>query len=163
MSQLEIYPLSEKPEHLEACASWSHGEWVSIASNPDFEKKLSNSVTFYTESANADTFPQTYVATINNIPVGMASLKETEHPDRKDLKPWLGGVYVHSNYRNQGIAQKLSNKVAEVAKTQLQSNMLYLQTHIPELYKKMEWKEIGTVSDVLGVYNKDNILMERKL
>ena len=73
MSQLEIYPLSEKPEYAPTCAAWSFGSWgCHVAGNA-----LSDAVQRYQNRAkNTHSLPLVWVGLIKENIIGMISLKE---------------------------------------------------------------------------------------
>lgn len=153
-----IVSLQERPEFIDACTAWVFAEWLSIGDQRSLEKTRNG----YVEDSKNDNLPSTYIYILENKAVGMASLKNEEHPDRTDLTPWLGSVYVHPLFRGKGIAKALCEKVENEAKN-LRHETLYLQTHIPAVYKKLGWETIGKVRDVLGIYNDDNDLMSKNL
>jgi len=90
--------------------------------------------------------------------IGAAQLKFREMSIYPDKEHWLGGVYVHPHYRNQGVAETLIARVIEIA-TGLDVNTLYLQTERLNggLYGRMGWQAIETVN-----YNGIDVLVMEK-
>ena len=76
---------------------------------------------------------------VRDQPVGTASLRLDDLPDRPDLSPWLAGVYVVPEHRNKGIASALCKRIAAEA-SRLGIVQLYLCTEDQEnLYRKLGW------------------------
>jgi GNAT superfamily N-acetyltransferase len=74
--------------------------------------------------------------------VGTASLWEHDLDKRPDLTPWIAGVYVKENYRGQGIASQLINRVFDIAK-KFGFKKIYLHTeHTHRLYEKLGWSRL---------------------
>lgn len=158
---MKIIPLSECPEFAEVCAAWSFGEWTSQIKG----HTLSDSIKRYKDTAQnmGHSLPKTWVAVIDRRPAGMVSLKETEHEDREDLSPWLGSLFVHSSYRNQGIAGKLCVHIFREAKRS-GFDKVYLFTHsAAAYYKRLGFEKIGTVRDPSGKHKDGETLMCRNL
>ena len=155
MSQLEIYPLSEKPEYAPTCAAWSFGSWGCHLE----EASLQKSLTGYKErSENADKIPLTWIAILNKKVTGMVSLVINDHPDHPELSPWLASMFVHPEFRKKGYASQLIQKLHAEAKN-LNYKKLYLFTPDAEkLYEKNGWKIIGQVRDPMGLREHENLM-----
>ena len=112
--------------------------WVPNSSVESAKQKL-------THHANHEKLPITFVAIINNHPVGMASLRENDGI-KSELAPWLGSLIVDPTYRNQKIGEKLIDFV-KISASDLKYSKLYLlafdQT-IPIWYENLGFKIIGT-------------------
>ncbi len=158
---MKIVPLSDHPEFAETCAAWSFGEWGSQI----LGCKIEDSINRYQNTAKnmERNLPKTWVAVISDLPAGMISLKENDHEDHKDLAPWLASVYVHTDYREQGIASNLCNHVIKQAKKD-GWDKLYLFTHTAsKLYEKIGFEKIGAVRDTSGRRTNGEILMCKNL
>lgn len=97
----------------------------------------------YLTHLNDNEMPLTFVAHVNNQPVGMCSLRENDGI-RPDLLPWLGSLVVNPEYQKQGIAKLLIDATKQKAK-QLGFEKLYLFTldpTIPTYYQKLGWQKI---------------------
>lgn len=130
---MEISLLADKPHESKVIAQWYFDEWASIA--PDMtigqvHEKVSKAI-------NRDQVPLTVLAHQNNELVGVAELKLRENKNYHEYKHWLGGIFVNSDYRGQGISNILINKVKENA-IRLGVECLHLQceNHNVALYKK---------------------------
>ena len=89
--------------------------------------------------------PQTFVALLDGIPVGMYQLSMTDDLyGRPDIYPWLINVYVDENYRGKSICKELMLTVADKAKEAGLSE-LYLYTSHVGLYEKYGWELVEMV------------------
>ena len=89
--------------------------------------------------------PQTYVALIDNIPVGMYQLSMCDDLEsRPDIYPWLINVYVDKHYRGMNICKELMNTVKDNARRAGLSE-LYLYTKHICLYEKYGWVYVEDV------------------
>lgn len=89
-----------------------------------------------------DRLPQTYVALIDNEPVGMYQLSYTDDLDsRPDIYPWL---YVDEKYRGQNICRKLMETVNDNARKNNIKELFLYTKHIG-LYEKFGWQFVEEV------------------
>ncbi|EHL32904.1 GNAT family N-acetyltransferase [Legionella drancourtii] len=112
--------------------------WLPEVSVAEAERRFS-------EHANVDKMPLTYVALHEGNAVGMCSLRENDGI-RPDLTPWLGSLAVNENYRKQGIARQLIEVVKQEAK-KWGFSALYLfafDLTIPQYYQSLGWNIIAT-------------------
>lgn len=119
---------------------WNYN-WWGIRNNDSFE-----AVKCYLEhSLCKDRLPQTYVALIDNQPVGMYQISMSDDLEtRPDIYPWLVNVYVDENFRGKGICKEMMNTVSENAK-KMNLTELFLYTKHIGLYEKFGWKFIQEV------------------
>ena len=112
-TSLEIKYLTDCQEHLPALAKLWYEElsrhWFADASVAGKMKEL-------TEHLNNDKLPLTIVALIDNKPVGIASLRNTDGLTSM-LTPWLGSLVVDPAYRRQKIGETLIDKINSLAKS----------------------------------------------
>lgn len=111
--------------------------WIPNASVPA-------AVDTYLTHTNRDHLPITYVALVEDQPIGMVSLRDNDGV-RSDLSPWLGSLIVHPSYRSQGIGNMLINVVKQRA-FEMNFNQLYLLTldkTIPHWYTKLGWSSVA--------------------
>ena len=155
MSQLEIYPLSEKPEYAPTCAAWSFGSWGCHQEDGSLEKSLSRS---QERSNNKDHIPLTWVGLENEKISGMVSLVSNDHPDHPELSPWLASMFIHPEFRKKGYASQLIQRLHNEAK-KLGYTKLYLFTpDADKLYEKNGWKVIGQVRDPMGLREFESLM-----
>ena len=65
---------------------------------------------------NRDQLPIAWVAHANGQLLGTAALRVHDLEGREDLTPWLGGVFVGSQFRRRGIGAALCATVEEAAR-----------------------------------------------
>jgi GNAT superfamily N-acetyltransferase len=136
---MNIALLAEFPDAIHTVARWHWNEWGNLNPNGSFELTLAKT----SMRVNQDRVPLAYIALKGEVPVGTASLVAYDMEGREDLSPWLAGVYVHPDYRNQGVASNLVTRVCEKARS-LGFSELYLYTNTAfKLYSKLGWIESG--------------------
>ena len=135
---MKIDYLVNHSELIPTIAKWHNQEWGHIRPEKTVDWRIAN----LSEQTDPSTIPLTFVAFHESVPMGSASLVWHDMPERQDLSPWLAGVYVHAEFRNQGIGSTLVNRVVEKAKA-LNFPILYLFTFDKmNLYAHLGWKVI---------------------
>jgi len=130
--------IGNHPEHIPLIAKWHQDEWHHIS--PDLTTELR--IKKYSSYRSEPTIPCSIIALIDDSPAGSASLVESDMDSHPHLHPWLASVYVAEDYRCQGIATQLINRVIEIAHN-LGIETLYLFTpDQADFYKKRGWKLI---------------------
>jgi len=155
--------LANCPEFIDALAQLSWKEWQEIYQQR--EQTLDDCLKNYQERMNSDRLPLTFVAVQAGLAadcrelVGMVSLKYHDMDTRPDLDPWLGGLLVLPEWRNQGVGTMLMHRATEEAR-RLKVPRLYLWTHSAErLYRKLGWQVVER-SDYFG---KEAVVMQMDL
>ncbi len=132
---------------------WFWNEWRRLYKNKtiaDVEKSIR-------ERLNEDKIPCALVAVENNKIIGTGSIKIYDMETRKDLSPWLAGLYVIPEFRNKGVGSKLV-KAVEMKAKEFGFKKLYLYTPKSEhFYDQLGWALIERVN-----YNDNQVsLMEK--
>lgn len=138
---MEIIKLEDSHNYIfDKICEWNYN-WWGIRNNDSFE-----AVKCYLEhSLCKDRLPQTFVALIDNQPVGMYQISMSDDLEtRPDIYPWLVNVYVDENFRNRGICKELMNTVSENAK-KMNLRELFLYTKHIGLYEKFGWEFVEEV------------------
>jgi GNAT superfamily N-acetyltransferase len=92
-------------------------------------------------------------------PVGTASLAHDDLATRRDLTPWLAGVFVEPSYRGRGYATALVRHVEAFAlAASVRSLWLYTWTAEP-LYASLGWLRVGLETE----RGMEVVLMSRRL
>jgi GNAT superfamily N-acetyltransferase len=151
---MEILPLEQRPELIPVCAAWNFGEWGCLYG----EHSLESAVKDFTEAASGLRLPATWVCVAEGKPAGMASLSETDHPDRKDLSPWMASVYVHPQFRGRGIAEALCRAVAAGARERGFEEIHLFTGNAAKLYERLGWRHAGQLRDPSGA-GTETVLM----
>jgi GNAT superfamily N-acetyltransferase len=110
--------------------------------------------------AQPDQSEETFVLLDDNVPVGTASLVNSDLPSRPDLTPWLASVLVLPRFRGKGYSALLVRRVEEAAARA--ATTLWLYTWSAEaVYAKLGWQRVGPSRDeARGI---DVVLMKRHL
>src|ERR1051325_4158332 len=103
MQGLRISHLVEHPEFIPQLGQWPFEQWGSILGERTPEARIKKIETHM----NRETLPIAWVAHANGQLLGTAALRMHELEGREDLSPWLGGVFVGSNFRRRGIGAAL--------------------------------------------------------
>lgn len=130
--------LGEQPQHIETIARWHQAQWQHISPQHSVESR----VRLYSTYPNSPDIPFCLLATQQGQPVGSASVVECDMESRAELTPWLASVYVHPDYRQQGIATELIRRCIDLA-SQRPAERLYLFT--PDqaaFYQKRGWQAL---------------------
>jgi GNAT superfamily N-acetyltransferase len=160
MLDFTIIPLSERPELADICAAWSFSEWGCQIEGRTLEATMRG----YRESLQGNGLPISWIAFCDRRPAGAIRLKKDDHPDRTDLNPWLGSLFVHPLFRKRGIAKALCLHLEDKAKNKYGFKKLYLFTPDAEtLYEKIGWRRIGKIKDPMGLHKEEEVLMEKTL
>ena len=117
MSEVIIQPLHMVQHFADACGEWSMDAWGNYPVNRG--NSLEQTQQRYRQKAAAqqdDSFPFSWVASVNGKAAGMASLMPVEHDDFPELTPWLGIMYVAEEFRREGIATSLIHTVHDRAR-----------------------------------------------
>ena len=132
---LTISQLVDCPQNLPQVASWIFGEWGHLTEGVTIEKVAAKLQTHL----HPDAIPLTLVASLNQLPVGTASLMFEDMSSRPDLSPWLASVFVLPEYRKQGIGSMLVRAAEDLSK-KLSVQKLYLFTPDQEqFYARLGW------------------------
>ncbi len=154
---VKIYHLSEKKVLYPLAAYWAFINWY-LPRNLPFTILLND----YKRRAEGESFPYTYLAFIDDIPAGMATLKKADLLSRKDLYPWLSALYVAPEFRNRGIANALINHI--INKSQIEGyeklhlfiDNRYLEK-LERYYIKRGWKYLdsspGPENEISKIYS----------
>lgn len=139
--KVEIKLLTTCREHIPSLAKLWYEEiskhWSPDASIQKAEQKL-------LDHLNSDKLPMAFVALLDDQPVGMVCLRETDGI-RPTYTPWLGSLVVQPAQRGKQIGEALIETVKAQAKL-LGYPVLYLLAFdftIPRWYAKLGWESVG--------------------
>lgn len=88
--------------------------------------------------------PQTFVAKLNNVIVGVYQFTMEDAPTRPDLYPWLCNLYVDELFRGSGIGKAMLESVKKNMKA-LKLKRIYLYTEHIGLYEKYGFEYQGEI------------------
>jgi GNAT superfamily N-acetyltransferase len=133
---MNISFLADYPEFIETLALLVAEHWRSILTQETMESRAAK----FRTHLNYDTLPIAWVAHSGAQVFGTADLRVHDLPDRDNLTPWLGGVYVVPEFRNRGVGATLCSAVEQQAKEILGISTLYLFTLDKQLwYGNLGW------------------------
>ena len=115
--------------------------WLGIKNGESLEEVKCT----FAHSLNTNKLPQTYVALIDNEPVGMYQIAISDDLNsRPDIYPWIINVYVDEKFRGKNVCRELMKTVPESAK-KANIEELYLYTKHIGLYEKFGWEFVEEV------------------
>lgn len=148
---IRILPLSEVPEHSELITDWLFQAFGSENSR-DFFASIVNS------SLRPESLPVTFVALLDDKPVGTVGLWRCDLISRQDLYPWLAALYIDESQRGCGLGAQLQQYV-EAFSRRAGFNELYLYATFADYYERFGWEYIGDGLDYpdqpVRLYRKD--------
>jgi N-acetylglutamate synthase-like GNAT family acetyltransferase len=139
MRGLRISYLIDYPEYIPQLAQWLFEEWDIILGEKTPETRIKK----LQAHLNRDNLPIAWVVHANGQVLGTAALRVHDLEGREDLTPWLGGVFVGSHFRRQGIgAGSLCHRRGRGPVRGIQT--LYLFTLDKQAwYSRQDWKVVG--------------------
>jgi predicted N-acetyltransferase YhbS len=106
MRGVQISYLIEHPDYIPQLAQWLFEQWDSILGEETPEARIKK----LKAHMNRDQLPIAWVAHADGQLLGTAALRVHDLEGREDLTPWLGGVFVGSHFRRQGIGAALCHR-----------------------------------------------------
>jgi N-acetylglutamate synthase-like GNAT family acetyltransferase len=134
VKQIKITNLKEVPHYLETLADWHHVQWSYL--NPD--RTLAERIDRMRENLKPDFIPTTFVAAEDKL-LGTAGIIKHDMDTRKELSPWLEGVYVAPEFRSRGIGSKLVLHVMEQARDNNIKTLYLYTTDREAFYARLGW------------------------
>ena len=113
MPGVRISYLIDHPEYIPQLAQWLFEQWDAILGEKTPEARIKK----LNAHMNRDQLPIAWVAHANGQLLGTAALRVHDLEGREDLTPWLGGVFVASQFRRQCIGAALCARVEDAART----------------------------------------------
>ncbi|AMH19939.1 GNAT family acetyltransferase [Hafnia paralvei ATCC 29927] len=148
---IRILPLFEVPEHSELITDWLFQAFGSENSR-DFFASIVNS------SLRPEGLPVTFVALLDDKPVGTVGLWRCDLISRQDLYPWLAALYIDESQRGCGLGAQLQHHV-EAFSRRTGFRELYLYATFANYYERFGWQYIGDGLDYpdqpVRLYRKD--------
>ena len=138
--EITIGYLADYLEWVPVIAGWFYEQWYDLYVNRSMTlKDTENSIA---ERCNYDKIPLALVAVKDDKVIGTICLKQFDMETRKDLSPWLAGLYVATEQRCNGVGSLLVEGLIEKT-IALDISKLYLYTPDAEdFYGKLGWQAL---------------------
>jgi GNAT superfamily N-acetyltransferase len=139
MRGVQISYLADHPEYIPQLAQWLFEQWDSILGEKTPETRIKK----LEAHMNRDKLPIAWVAHAKGQLLGTAALRVHDLEVREDLTPWLGGVFVSSHFRRQGIGAALCAAVEEEARSRAVQTLYLFTLDKQAWYSRQGWSIIG--------------------
>jgi N-acetylglutamate synthase-like GNAT family acetyltransferase len=120
-------------------AQWLFEQWGSTLGEKTPEDRIKKLKTHM----NRDKLPIAWVAHANGQLLGTAALRVQDLKGREDPTPWLGGVFVGSHFRRQGIGAVLCDAVEDKARLRGIQTLYLFTLDKKAWYSRLGWSIIG--------------------
>ncbi len=126
---IQIVEFDRCREHWDTIMSWHLTEWgddwLSIAQ----------------QATVVGVLPIMFVALYEGQPIGTSFITTEDLPTRKDLGPWLAGVYVRKDWRGRGIGPLLTEHAMAWARSRELSQLFLFvyQEKLISFYVRLGW------------------------
>ena len=131
--------LIEHPEYIPQLAQWLFEEWGHILDEKTTETRIEK----LKAHMNRDELPIAWVAHASGQLLGTAALRVHDLEGREDLTPWLGGVFVASHFRRQGIGAALCATVENAARSRGIQTLYLFTLDKQAWYSRLGWTVLG--------------------
>jgi N-acetylglutamate synthase-like GNAT family acetyltransferase len=136
MRGFRIGYLIDHPGYMPQLAQWLFEQWGAILGEKTPEVRINKLKTHM----NRDQLPIAWVAHANGQLLGTAALRVHDLEGREDLTPWLGGVFVGSQFRRRGIGAALCTTVEEAARSRGIQTLYLFTLDKQQWYSRQGWK-----------------------
>lgn len=134
---MKIENIADHLDLLDSLVEWHRNQW-----GPEWADQVRH-------STSRERIPTIYVAIEEAELLGSVMLVDEDMTTRKDLSPWLGGVYVKPSRRGQGIGTALvRHAMGQAARMGIPRLWLYTPAS-RGLYERLGWRYVSE-EDYLG-------------
>lgn len=146
------------PDLIPELAGLLYKEWADLYLAAGISEEQLRGV--FIERTATDRLPITLVVVKDGELIGAGSLKLSEPGTKEGVSPWIGGLYVKSQYRGLGIGREIVLALESKAK-ELGVEALYLSADTAvDFYAKIGWSLLERVKS-LGV--RDVAVMTKRI
>jgi GNAT superfamily N-acetyltransferase len=110
---MKIDLLMNHRQHIPTLAGWFKEDSPEYFKDQSLETIAEE---HFASRLNEDTLPISFLAYVDEVPVGTVALLAESVTTHQHLSPWLGGLFVHPEYRHQGVGLKLVRAGLEKAR-----------------------------------------------
>ena len=139
MRAVRISYLIDHPEYIPQLAQWLFEQWGPILGEQTLEARIKK----LNAHMNRDQLPIAWVAHASGQLFGTAALRVHDLEGREDLTPWLGGVFVGSQFRRRGLGEALCATVEQAAKSRGVQTLYLFTLDKQAWYSRQGWKVLA--------------------
>ena len=139
MHGVRISYLIDHPEYIPQLGQWLFEQWDCILGEKTPEARINK----LKAHMNRDKLPIAWVAHANGQLLGTAALRVHDLDGREDLTPWLGGVFVGTQFRRQGIGAALCATVEDEARSRVIETLYLFTLDKQAWYSRLGWTVLG--------------------
>ena len=136
----EIVRIADRPDLVPTVADWLWHEWWR-----DDGYTLEQTRDAVAASVSPSGPPQTFVLLDDGKPVGTASLVAHDLDERPDLTPWLAGVFVVPEARNQRYAMHLIRAVEAACRDAGIGTVWLFTADAERVYARAGWHSVEAI------------------
>jgi len=149
---IRIRSLVDRPEQGAQLAEWFRAEWGGHFQHWTTQKIVEE---YFTPSTSVTGLPVILVAETAGRPIGSVMLRSHWRDSRRELGPWLGGLYVQPEYRGQAVARRLMEALAVEAKRRGYTSIYSGTKNLGRFLRSLGWEfqeMIGTERESLALF-----------
>lgn len=132
---MQIIDLREQPGQIPLLAAWHHHQWREINPGQTLQQRIERMQAYLRD----ELVPSTYVAMEQEEVLGSAAIVEYDMRI-EGCTPWLASVYVHPEFRRQGIGSALVNHVMEQARAAGIKHLYLFTPNRAQFYQRLGWE-----------------------
>ena len=132
---MQIINLADAPEVIGTLARWHFDEWHTLYP----EETLEDFQTELAASTAQGTVPSTFVAQVDGNVVGSISLLPHDMDIDEPWTPWLANLYVHPDYRQQGVGKQLIQHLIAFARRNSLDQLYLFTPSSRDYYEALGW------------------------
>ena len=139
MPSVRISYLVDYPGYMPELAQWLFEQWGAFLGEKTPEARIRK----LKAHMSRDQLPIAWVAHANGQLLGTAALRVHDLEGREDLTPWLGGVFVASQFRRRGIGEALCATVEKTAQSRGVQTLYLFTLDKQEWYSRQGWTTLA--------------------
>ena len=151
---VHIVYLADRPELTPALAEWHYNEWSHLRPGDSIQTRIRRLSKWH----HREQIPTAFVAVEESQLLGSACLITHDMHTRMDLSPWLAGVFVVPEHRQQGSGVSFVQRVVEEAESlHVKTLYLYTPSAVERFYARLGWWIVNRT-----VYRNEDVVVMGK-
>ena len=133
--EITVDYLKNYPHFVPEISEYFYQEWSYLCPERDlqgFEDSIRSRL-------NVDRIPLALVAVGNSNFYGTVCLKQFDMDTRKELSPWLAGLYVKEGFRNRGLGRLLAESITGLAGRMGIGELFLYTPNAESFYLRLGW------------------------